>query len=66
MMIVHEDKVIVLTPQLHLLFHGTIHLVSDEMRLVLPSTFNPYNMVEYLELVINNLDLQLLTNSKLK
>ena len=34
------------------------------MRLILPSTFNPYNMVEYLELAMGSLDVQLLTNSE--
>ena len=50
--------------KLRLLFHGTIHWKAEEMRLILPSTFNPYNMVEYLELVMTELDVQLLTNSE--
>ena len=50
--------------QLRLLFHGPLHLVTKEMRVILPSSSDPYNSVEFLELKMVDLDAKLLTNSE--
>jgi len=56
--------VFVFLSQLRLLFHGNIHLVTKELKVILPSTFDPYNQVEHLELKLTGVDAQLLTNSE--
>ena len=48
--------------QFRLLFHGPIHLDTEEMTVILPATLDPYNTVGYLELIVGKLHLNLLTN----
>lgn len=48
--------------QFRLLFHGRIHMINKKATILLPATFDPYNTVSYIELILENLHTNLITN----